>query len=486
MSITNSDNSIKETGNGIKVAFDFNFKIYEAADLIVYKINVTTLVRTLQVYGSDYTVSISAPSTAEGGTVTYIVAPTSGEQSYLERAIEYTQTVNVPVVGAMSEKQLEKGFDKLCILILQLLQQVRLSLKFVSSSSHSDIIIPEPAADQVLGWNSLGTTLENKTLTLTTTTYPGLFSAGADASKPASPGAKDIYIATDTYQLYICQIAGSWEKFSPEKNSLVVFKTGHGFSAKDVLSHNGTNYVKATADSAADAATMGIVTKVLDANNFILSTGGYIDGLSGLVAGTQYFLSPSVAGLLTVTKPSAAGQIIKPIFYAISTTAGFLNVSYSDPVASTPAFEGSHLHIQDQKTANTDGGTFTSAAWRTRDLNTVVTNQITGASLATNQITLPAGTYEIDAVAPAVSVLQHKAKLRNITDSSDVILGTSELAINNGGNCSRVMGRFTIAGAKVFELQHQCNTTAATSGFGSKSNFSVIEVYSDVRIWKVA
>lgn len=30
--------------------------------------------------------------------------------------------------------------------------------------------------------------------------------------------------------------------------------------------------------------------------------------------------------------------------------------------------------LQDQKAQNTDGGTFTSGAWRTRDLNTKVTD----------------------------------------------------------------------------------------------------------------
>ena len=42
------------------------------------------------------------------------------------------------------------------------------------------------------------------------------------------------------------------------------------------------------------------------------------------------------------------------------------------------------LHIQDQKPQGTYGGTFTAGAWRTRDLNTVLTNTITGASLAAN------------------------------------------------------------------------------------------------------
>ena len=60
-----------------------------------------------------------------------------------------------------------------------------------------------------------------------------------------------------------------------------------------------------------------------------------------------------------------------------------------------PVFENAFLHVRDEKAANTPGGTFTASAWQKRDLNTVKTNQISGASLASNQITLPAGTYHV-------------------------------------------------------------------------------------------
>lgn len=38
--------------------------------------------------------------------------------------------------------------------------------------------------------------------------------SGADADKPASPKAGDIYVATDTVQMYICYDAGIWRHAS--------------------------------------------------------------------------------------------------------------------------------------------------------------------------------------------------------------------------------------------------------------------------------
>lgn len=99
-------------------------------------------------------------------------------------------------------------------------------------------------------------------------------------------------------------------------------QTGHGLSVGNVIRFNGTSYVKAQADSAANAEVIGIVTAVADADNFTYATGGPITGLSGLTAGTVYFLSPTSAGALTATEPSADGQVSKPLLDATSTTAG--------------------------------------------------------------------------------------------------------------------------------------------------------------------
>jgi hypothetical protein len=150
-------------------------------------------------------------------------------------------------------------------------------------------------------------------------------------------------------------------------------------------------------------------------------------------------------------------------------------------------FESQLFHVRDEKANNTAGGTFTSGAFQTRTLNTSVTNEISGASLASNQITLPSGTYYIYASAPASFCEGHQSKLRNTTDSSDTIIGTQGYSISSGGSQrSFIVGRFTIASQKVFEIQHRCGTTATPEGFGNNVNFGIIQVYTDVQIWKVA
>ncbi|HSH17242.1 MAG TPA: hypothetical protein VLD18_14465 [Verrucomicrobiae bacterium] len=146
------------------------------------------------------------------------------------------------------------------------------------------------------------------------------------------------------------------------------------------------------------------------------------------------------------------------------------------------------IHVQDQKAAGTDGGGFTSGAWRTRDLNTALTNEITGASLATNQITLPAGTYEARGSAPASRCDLHKTKLVDVTNTADLIIG--QAAQSNSSTAfvthSHFAGRFTLAGTAAIEVQHQCQTTRATDGLGIAAGFSEVEVYTDILIHKIA
>lgn len=100
-------------------------------------------------------------------------------------------------------------------------------------------------------------------------------------------------------------------------------QTGHGLSVGDWVRLSGTDYIKAQADNAANAEVVGVVSAVADVDNFTLTTDGYVTGLSGLTAGTAYFLSPSIAGALTSTDPTGT-DVSKPLLVADSTTSGWV------------------------------------------------------------------------------------------------------------------------------------------------------------------
>lgn len=147
-----------------------------------------------------------------------------------------------------------------------------------------------------------------------------------------------------------------------------------------------------------------------------------------------------------------------------------------------------YIFIVDRKSNGTDSGTFTSGAWRTRDLNSIDVDETGSVSLSSNQFTLPAGTYRCKIRTPAYLVDSHRSKLYNISDSTDVLYSESG-SIGSNSQLSQIieiLGKFTIASSKTFEVRHICGTTESTDGFGKKSQIaSLSEVYTTVELWKV-
>lgn len=150
-------------------------------------------------------------------------------------------------------------------------------------------------------------------------------------------------------------------------------------------------------------------------------------------------------------------------------------------------FSNNFAQFSDQKTNGTSGGVCSNATWNTRTLNTTNTNNISGVSLAANQITLPSGTYYVEANAPAAQVGYNILRIRNVTDSSDILMGTIAAAPNNFGSTAYIKGRFTIASSKIISLQHytEGNAGGSSEALGKAAAVGATEVYANLCIWKL-
>jgi hypothetical protein len=141
--------------------------------------------------------------------------------------------------------------------------------------------------------------------------------------------------------------------------------------------------------------------------------------------------------------------------------------------------------VKDQKASSTDGGTLTSGAWRTRDLNTTSGDFLKFGSLSSNRITLDPGSYIIEATSPAYNVGNSKCKIEQdpAGTPSDLEIGSN--VFGSGVQLdSHVKAIFDITSSTTFELQHRSSATQASNGFGVSMGVSV-EVYSQVRIRKL-
>jgi hypothetical protein len=334
-------------------------------------------------------------------------------------------------------------------------------------------------------WNTFNNKQGALTLgNLTDAGTDGIVVTGGTGAVVGSGTSIAQHVADSTHNGYLS--SADWSTFNSKGTGTV--------TSVSVVTANGVS------GSVATATTTPAITLTLGA-----ITPSSVNA-SGTVAGSN--LSGTNTGDITLAavgaSPSANGASLSGQALTLqpfdsthpgvvtSSGGGTSNFLRADGTWATPT--GSSViqtaYVKELQTSGTDAGTFTSGAWQTRILNTLENpGSFAWISLASNQITLSAGTYLIEAQAPCTMVNRNQAKLENISDSTDTVLGTSNVAsAADGSNTifSYIRGQFTIASTKTFEIQHKCQTTAATNGFGNNAGMGVSEVYTVVKLQKIA
>lgn len=100
-------------------------------------------------------------------------------------------------------------------------------------------------------------------------------------------------------------------------------QASHTLVVGDVVRLSSGTFVLAQGDTVTNAEMVGVVASV-DGDDFTVAyPGSIVTGLSGLTAGSVYFLSTATAGL-AVTSDAADGYVSKPVWVAITTTTAMV------------------------------------------------------------------------------------------------------------------------------------------------------------------
>lgn len=143
-----------------------------------------------------------------------------------------------------------------------------------------------------------------------------------------------------------------------------------------------------------------------------------------------------------------------------------------------------YLHVQDRKASGVSGATLTTSSQNNRELQTVIgTNSIPGSSLTANQVTLPAGTYQVLGWAAFSPNSAAQSNLYNVTDAAVLLLSSANNSNSTGPQ--NIEGRFTLTAAKVIALRTFAGP-GGTPKAGEPVSSGLNEVYASLIFTKVA
>ncbi len=146
----------------------------------------------------------------------------------------------------------------------------------------------------------------------------------------------------------------------------------------------------------------------------------------------------------------------------------------------------SYAIIVDQKSSGTDAGSSSGGSWNTRDLNTELADSDGIVSISSNQFTLQAGSYFLEASAPAYQPSRHKLKLYQTSGTAaDIAFGTGTFTSNTIAiqSTAFLSCRFTISTATTYQIRHYVQESKSGNGLGVAISQGV-ELYCMVKIFK--
>lgn len=363
------------------------------------------------------------------------------------------------------------------------------------------------AADLTLKGNVSGGSAFPIDLTGTqATTILNVFSTSLKGLAPASGGGTTNFLRADgtwAAPAAITQLTGDVTA-GPGSGSQAATIAANAVTDAKFRQSSGLSIVGRSANTTGNVAdiTAASDNQIMRRSGTAIGFGSIDLSQSNAVGATVLGVANGGTGQVTTTAAFQALSVLTTkgdiLVYGTNTTRLAVGTDGQTLVADSTAGAGVKwgaagfpqvVAIKDSQTSSTTGGGFNSGAWRTRTLNTL-DNPLSYAwvTLSSNQFTLTAGTYYIRASAPGFTVDRHQIKIRNITDSSDTILGQGAMcaASDASQSSAALSGAFTIAGTKTFELQHQCQTSNATNGFGLAMNFSVNSIFGEVEVIKLA
>ena len=349
-----------------------------------------------------------------------------GNQIVLLRSEPLTQNVSATSQGPGPTPPVMNMSDKLTMISQQLQGEINQAL-LLPVSTISPVQFPSPpgTSGQLIGWDPTGTFLVNEAGVPGPQGPQGLPGTGTgNVNGPASNSAN-----------FVPQWNGA--------NSLTLSNgLGVGTSANNLVQLTSASKLPAV-----DGSLLSNVNAITINGNPLGTSANNVVQLNGSAA------LPAVSGA-NLTSIPLVSQVAQPF-----------------------------VKITNTQTSGTSGGTASTGSWVTMPLTTKNTDSASIATLTTNVITLPAGTYLAKATSPFYETGLSQIRLYNQTASAVLVWGSS-IYCGSGGYAtpSAVLDdEFTLSAQSNVVLQYEVQyggTLGIPSSYGN-------EVYAQIEFTKV-
>lgn len=255
-------------------------------------------------------------------------------------------------------------------------------------------------------------------------------------------------------------------------------------SGNGSISTNGLTQSKAGtggADISADGTELGQI-------GFQAMHSGSYDNKATIIA-SAHVSGSSIGGKLAFRMRPLSGGSADALTI---TSTGYIGIGTTSPAGKLDVnggIQGHYAVYRDTKAAATSGGTLTAGIWTARALTETTAengDSITRPHTSSSTITLLAGTYSIRSNASTHRTARNQTRLRNITTGAVIMSGNGHYANPTDGSSNTLLnGVFTTTGTFNVQLEHRCDTTAATHGQGLAVNLGEKEVHAVVEITRI-
>lgn len=443
--VTQTNRFNSASADGSTTVFNFTFFVYSEADIKVYSVlnDVETEIT------SGITKAIN--SSFIGGTVTFDTAPLAAVGEILiRREVAYEQTTEFADLTRRKESAIETALNNIVLQVQQLASDSGLALQYGETGSVTNAVLGSPTDGYILKFDG------------TTGRVVGV--------SPTAINVDDLDTLLTT------------------------------LSSDDFLIYNGTAWVNETLSE-----TMNKLGIAQDNKNATAAPTVNDDSGDGYSIGSRWFdgandnmyhcLDATAGAAVWVQGDIVASDLGAMALLAIASQAQ-AEARALDTVGMTPLKTGQSInkarqetiHVRNEQASGTVGGVATTGSLQTLVLNRTVHNNISGASLASNTITLPAGTYKARARAPFYRVDGGYIQIYNVDDATEIERSANFFSSSSTGDLEHchIEAKFTLASEKDISLRYRVTSTGNTSALGTAMSFSgVDEIFAEMMIEKI-